>query len=146
MLCPVMKDTAGIVAGRDFCDRVDVPASNSPATHQNIPLSASVTNSLSTYSDCIDPSIEFPSIYKMRLTLAALLPWVAALGTVLTEATSHHPQTKPVYQPLPPLRQQADIQDAWTQSRKDQIPALLRKYGVDAWLVYSPDPCPTSTG
>ena len=137
MLCPVMKDTAGIVAGRDFCDRVDVPASNSPATHQNIPLSASVTNSLSTYSDCIDPSIEFPSIYKMRLTLAALLPLVVVPGAILAKASSH-PQTKPTYQPLPPLRQQADIQDAWTQSRKDQIPALLQKYGVDAWLVRPP--------
>jgi hypothetical protein len=41
----------------------------------------------------------------------------------------------PEYHRLPPLREQARIQDAWTKERKAHIPKLLRKYGVDAWLV-----------
>lgn len=42
---------------------------------------------------------------------------------------------KPKYNPLPPLREQARIQDAWTAERKKTIPALLKKHGVDAWIV-----------
>ncbi|KAJ3950004.1 uncharacterized protein N0V96_001139 [Colletotrichum fioriniae] len=41
----------------------------------------------------------------------------------------------PKYNPLPPLREQARIQDAWTDERKAGIPALLKKHGVDAWLI-----------
>jgi hypothetical protein len=36
---------------------------------------------------------------------------------------------------LPKLREQADIVDAWTDERLSKVPQLLRKYGVDAWLV-----------
>lgn len=39
------------------------------------------------------------------------------------------------YYRLPTLREQAKLQDEWTQSRVDAIPALLEKHGVDAWLV-----------
>ncbi len=39
------------------------------------------------------------------------------------------------YHPLPPLREQARIQDAWTAERRSNIPSLMRKHGVDAWLV-----------
>jgi len=41
----------------------------------------------------------------------------------------------PQYQQLPPLREQAAIQDAWTVERVSNVPQLLRKYEVDAWLV-----------
>ncbi|KAK3361976.1 xaa-Pro aminopeptidase family enzyme [Lasiosphaeria ovina] len=41
----------------------------------------------------------------------------------------------PRYYTLPSLREQAEIQDAWTQERRAKIPALLKKYGVDAWLI-----------
>lgn len=41
----------------------------------------------------------------------------------------------PQYQQLPPLREQVAIQDAWTVERLSNVPQLLRKYGVDAWLV-----------
>ncbi|KAI1177853.1 putative lipoprotein [Nemania sp. FL0916] len=41
----------------------------------------------------------------------------------------------PQLQTLPPLREQADIVDSWTEDRKALIPGLLRKYGVDAWLM-----------
>ena len=46
---------------------------------------------------------------------------------------------KPEYQHLPPLREQAKIQDGWRQERLDSVPALLEKHGVDAWLVRSMD-------
>ena len=42
---------------------------------------------------------------------------------------------KPQYQRLPPLRQQAAIEDAWKQERIDNVPKILNKHGVDAWLV-----------
>lgn len=41
----------------------------------------------------------------------------------------------PSYRLLPPLREQAKIQDNWTRERIARIPKLLQKYGVDAWLV-----------
>ncbi|TVY27269.1 hypothetical protein LHYA1_G003401 [Lachnellula hyalina] len=41
----------------------------------------------------------------------------------------------PQYQQLPPLREQAAIQDAWTVERVSNVPQLLRKYEVDAWLM-----------
>jgi hypothetical protein len=41
----------------------------------------------------------------------------------------------PRYYHLPPLREQAEIQDEWTAERRASVPLLLRKYGVDAWLV-----------
>jgi hypothetical protein len=41
----------------------------------------------------------------------------------------------PEYQCLPPLREQAAIQDAWRDQRISNIPHILQKYGVDAWLV-----------
>ncbi|EPE35215.1 hypothetical protein GLAREA_10912 [Glarea lozoyensis ATCC 20868] len=39
------------------------------------------------------------------------------------------------YYHLPPLREQAAIQDKWTKERIDNVPAILNKYGVDAWLM-----------
>lgn len=39
------------------------------------------------------------------------------------------------YHHLPPLREQAAIQDAWTAERISNIPNILKKYNVDAWLV-----------
>jgi hypothetical protein len=41
------------------------------------------------------------------------------------------------YAILPTLREQAALKDEWTKSRIETIPALLNKYGVDAWLVCS---------
>ncbi|KAK4448676.1 hypothetical protein QBC34DRAFT_101983 [Podospora aff. communis PSN243] len=65
-------------------------------------------------------------------------PWIFVslslfLHSLGGAATSSPPT--PEYHRLPPLREQARIQDAWTKERKDHIPKLLRKYGVDAWLV-----------
>ncbi|KAF5393006.1 hypothetical protein D9757_001317 [Collybiopsis confluens] len=39
------------------------------------------------------------------------------------------------YKPLPSLREQARIQDAWLKQRISRIPSLLQTHGVDAWLM-----------
>ncbi|KAI1750535.1 xaa-Pro aminopeptidase family enzyme [Xylaria castorea] len=41
----------------------------------------------------------------------------------------------PQVQTLPPLQEQADLVNSWTEERKALIPGLLRKYDVDAWLM-----------
>ena len=60
-----------------------------------------------------------------------MLTALCAQPSLASQATNKSPQ----YQFLPPLREQAEIVDAWTEERKALIPGLLRKYGVDAWLV-----------
>jgi hypothetical protein len=45
---------------------------------------------------------------------------------------------KPQYHQLPPLREQAVVENAWRQERIENIPNILRKHGVDAWLVCHP--------
>ncbi|OLN86619.1 hypothetical protein CCHL11_03829 [Colletotrichum chlorophyti] len=62
--------------------------------------------------------------WLVPLIPAAALLWHPAAG-----------DPTPKYNPLPPLREQARIQDAWTQERKARIPALLKKHGVEAWLI-----------
>ncbi|KDN63753.1 putative xaa-Pro aminopeptidase family enzyme [Colletotrichum sublineola] len=65
----------------------------------------------------------------MHWLTTALIPAAALLwGPVAGDPT-------PKYNPLPPLREQARIQDAWTAERKAGIPALLKRHGVDAWVV-----------
>jgi len=59
--------------------------------------------------------------------LILLLP----LSSVVAEFASPNPE----YHILPPLREQAKIQDVWTRERRANIPGLLQKYGIDAWLV-----------
>ncbi|KAF9076979.1 hypothetical protein BDP27DRAFT_1283860 [Rhodocollybia butyracea] len=39
------------------------------------------------------------------------------------------------YRPLPPLREQARIQDGWLKERLSRIPSLLKKHEVDFWLM-----------
>lgn len=46
-----------------------------------------------------------------------------------------HPSEPARYQALPSLREQAEILDGWRQERIDALPGLMKKYGVDAWLV-----------
>ena len=46
-------------------------------------------------------------------------------------AVAHRPE----YKALPPLREQAALEDGWKAERIGNIPKLLQKYGVDAWLV-----------
>lgn len=42
---------------------------------------------------------------------------------------------QPHFQKLPSLQDQATIQDAWTKERISNIPQILQKYNVGAWLV-----------
>ena len=74
---------------------------------------------------------------KMRGLFSGLLSGVATLTALHVHASrgAHVADKTPQYQLLPSLREQAEIVDAWTEERKDLIPGLLRKYGVDAWLV-----------
>ncbi|KAJ0148972.1 hypothetical protein CTA2_614, partial [Colletotrichum tanaceti] len=62
-----------------------------------------------------------------------LVMFVLAVTALLWESVLGDPAPK--YNPLPPLREQARIQDAWTEERKAGIPALLKKHGVEAWVV-----------
>ena len=57
------------------------------------------------------------------------------LQIVLALCTAVWAVKEPQYQKLPPLREQAELQDAWTKERISNIPQILQKYGVDAWLV-----------
>lgn len=49
--------------------------------------------------------------------------------------SAHPPSREAKYVTLPPLRTQATTVDGWTQQRLDNIPNILKKYGVDAWLM-----------
>jgi len=81
-------------------------------------------------------------------SLPVLLLGFLASNALASAAPQLGKQTlSPQYYTLPPLREQAELQDSWTQQRRDQIPALLQKYGVDAWLVRSrhlPSPDPST--
>lgn len=67
------------------------------------------------------------------------LVWAICIQLLLSCASAQSSSTKkvPEYQRLPPLREQAAIQDAWREERVSNIPQILQKYGVDAWLVCS---------
>ena len=67
------------------------------------------------------------SIQVKAICLPLFLLSVAAQLSVANKA--------PQYHHLPPLREQAAIQDAWRDERVSNIPHILQKYGVDAWLV-----------
>ena len=65
-----------------------------------------------------------------------------AIATLVL-ATALQAQDNP--KPLPPLREQAEIQQQWLQLRLDRnLPKLMRKYGVKMWIVdcreYNEDP------
>ncbi|KAI1474735.1 hypothetical protein F4774DRAFT_414548 [Daldinia eschscholtzii] len=66
--------------------------------------------------------------------LACLInSWTAF--TVVQAHVGTTPGKTPEVQTLPSLREQARLLDGWTEERKALIPGLLRKYGVDAWLM-----------
>jgi len=55
------------------------------------------------------------------------------LGFLLAEALPSSAQTN---NPVPPLREQAEIQQQWLKLRlKRGVPKLMRKHGVAMWLV-----------
>lgn len=72
----------------------------------------------------------------MKFALSVAAAASLALGVVAAGKT-------PAYQALPPLREQAELQDKWTAERRRAIPGLLQKHNVDAWIVSSPLPSPS---
>ncbi|TGJ84671.1 hypothetical protein E0Z10_g4111 [Xylaria hypoxylon] len=64
--------------------------------------------------------------------LATVLVAISCVGETIAVGVS---KTTPQPQTLPPLQEQAEIVNAWTEERKALIPDLLRKYNVDAWLM-----------
>lgn len=64
------------------------------------------------------------------LTLLFILP--LSLSTLVS---AHPPPREAQYVTLPPLREQAALVDRWTQARIGNIPNILKKYNVDAWLM-----------
>ncbi|CAJ2503415.1 Uu.00g108090.m01.CDS01 [Anthostomella pinea] len=67
----------------------------------------------------------------LRIRLTCLLGIAAICGCVSAAGARKTPQI----QTLPSLREQAKVIDGWTEERLELIPGLLRKYGVDAWLM-----------
>ena len=59
------------------------------------------------------------------------LLFLQCVGIVAAVSLSKSPQ----YQLLPPLKEQAVLVNAWTQGRRSNIPQILQKYEVDAWIV-----------
>jgi len=84
----------------------------------------------------------------MRNTIIKIAPAFIACQFLFAFTTAHNAsprsvsrhehEPKPEYHTLPPLREQAEIQNAWTEERRAGIPKILKKYGVDAWLVRLP--------
>ncbi|KAI1406872.1 hypothetical protein F5Y13DRAFT_176188 [Hypoxylon sp. FL1857] len=70
--------------------------------------------------------------------LKLLLTYLFSSTAVFTAVRAHvgtAPGKTPQFQTLPSLREQAELVDGWTEERKALIPGLLRKYGIDAWLM-----------
>ena len=60
------------------------------------------------------------------------LAFVLLILASTTTASAAGPQIRP----LPPLRQQAEEQQAWLAKRLTEVlPALMREQGVDLWIV-----------
>ncbi|KAF2772379.1 hypothetical protein EJ03DRAFT_266908 [Teratosphaeria nubilosa] len=67
----------------------------------------------------------------LHLVLEVLTLTLLHLTSASISPSPNHPQ----YHLLPSLRDQAEIQDTWRDERTANIPNLLRKHGVDAWLM-----------
>ena len=84
------------------------------------------------------PDVKMP----MRIISAAALALALALPARAQEPIS-------TYRPFGSLRTQADRQQQWLEQRMETVlPALMRKYGIDMWVVpmreYNEDPVFTS--
>ena len=77
------------------------------------------------------------------------MPNIRHLITILALASSASAQEIRTYRPFGSLREQADMQQRWLAKRMEVVlPALMRKHGVDFWVVpmreYNEDPVFTS--
>lgn len=71
--------------------------------------------------------------------LAAASLFAGVVGSAAAAAGSVDGSGRsPSYQYLPPLREQAKLQDAWAKERKEGIPGILKKHNADAWIVSFP--------
>jgi hypothetical protein len=87
---------------------------------------------------------------KPASSLAVLLLTAAFTSLPFTQTLAqppvHVPTSAPAHiHPLPTLREQAAEQQAWLEARMDRVlPALMREYGVDMWILsmreYGEDP------
>ncbi|MDH7942533.1 M24 family metallopeptidase [Pseudohongiella sp. SYSU M77423] len=91
-----------------------------------------------------------PTFSFASLPIAALLLTTAFSALPLTQAHAQPPVQVPAsapahVHPLPTLREQATEQQAWLEARMDRVlPALMREYDVDMWILsmreYAEDP------
>ncbi len=81
---------------------------------------------------------------QISILALALSPWIA--DPVLGQAAVYVPPEAPArIHALPTLREQVWEQQAWVEKRvKEVLPALMREYGVDMWILtmreYAEDP------
>ncbi|KAF7792897.1 hypothetical protein EIP86_003998 [Pleurotus ostreatoroseus] len=68
-------------------------------------------------------------------SIMRLLPLVSISAFSLRVLAQLHPDEPATYYTLPPLREQAAILNGWRDERVAHIPHILRKHGVDAWLM-----------
>lgn len=91
---------------------------------------AARTLSLQINRVCIYLSLHF-DMYIAHFVLSCIALLAFPTG-------AHHlqqPSSPAQYHKFPSLRERAKIQDGWRDERLAQIPALLKKYNIDAWLV-----------
>src|SRR6185436_1925743 len=82
-------------------------------------------------------------VRKAERRLMRISMWVRRMVTALFLVTV--PVLAQAPKPLPPLREQAEIQQQWLKLRLERfLPGLMRKHGVQMWLVicreYNEDP------
>ncbi len=108
-------------------------------------ISPRLSLSLQGYREVAQPRIGFgrsrllPALHGALLVLLIVAPATAQMPARVPEAAP------PRIHPLPPLRQQAATQHAWTEKRLTEVlPALMREYGAKMWIVtmreYAEDP------
>lgn len=73
--------------------------------------------------------------FVLLASYLGLSPALALAKQDVLSSVENPSERVPEYFTLPPLREQLTIQDGWTKERRDGIPRILEKYGVDAWLV-----------
>lgn len=70
----------------------------------------------------------------LRFTMLPSLIFFCTWPITATSTPINEDQV-PAYRQLPSLREQASLQDSWTKERISNIPSMLQKYEVDAWLM-----------
>ena len=81
---------------------------------------------------------------QIPILLLALSPWMAE-AALAQDAVYVPPEAPARVHPLPTLREQAWEQQMWVDKRvKEVLPALMREYGVEMWILsmreYAEDP------